>query len=305
MPDVLTHILFANRVKDSISDINVKDAIENNIHMFNFGAQGPDFLYYNISPLLFDRRVRAAGSMMHKIETAKFFKDFVQWLQKLNGEEYEQSLAYFAGFLSHFYCDKTLHPYVEATKEQGANYFKERSEKVKLSHYMIEYIMDIRLWKQETGVDAYKQDILELIGEEPLPYEIARFITEFINLTQPNAVSRNEVYNSSVRMRKIHKILHDPNNTKKWLINLLPLPRKCYVKEVKEDVDVLNVNKRRWNHVLNDEEVSDSSVYDLLEIGSKECVKCLDEISEMLEKGIAKDMDKLIPNVGYLTNKLV
>ena len=57
--------------------------------------------------------------------------------------------------------------------------------------------------------------------------------------------------------------------------------------------------------MLNDEEVSDSSVYDLLEIGSKECVKCLDEISEMLEKGIAKDMDKLIPNVGYLTNKLV
>lgn len=303
MPDVLTHILFANMVKESISDINVKDAIENNLQTFYFGAQGPDFLYYLISPLLVDRRVPAAGSMMHRIETARFFKDYVLWLENLEGIEYEQCLAYFAGFLTHFYCDKTIHPYIIATKEQGADYFKKRPEKARLSHYMIEYIMDIRLWKQETGEDAYKQNIIQLIGEQPLSFEISRFITEFINATQPNVVRQNEVYNSSVSMRKIHRILYDPNNTKKWFINLFPLPRKCYVKEAKVDVDVLNINKRTWHYTLNEEEISDSSVYDLMEIGSKECVKCLDEISEMLEKGIAKDLDRLIPNVSYLTNK--
>ena len=56
MPDVLTHILFAQNVKDAISDINVKDAIDNNMQLYNFGAQGPDFLFYHISPLLVDRR---------------------------------------------------------------------------------------------------------------------------------------------------------------------------------------------------------------------------------------------------------
>ncbi|HRU59557.1 MAG TPA: hypothetical protein P5064_08540, partial [Clostridia bacterium] len=84
MPDILTHILFAKNVKDAIGDINVKDAIKNNMQLYNFGAQGPDFLYYHITPLFFDNRVPAAGSMMHRIETAKFFKDFVLWLQNLD-----------------------------------------------------------------------------------------------------------------------------------------------------------------------------------------------------------------------------
>ena len=52
----------------------------------------------------------------------------------------------------------------------------------------------------------------------------------------------------------------------------------------KEDIDVLNLNRRKWHHVFNEEEISDSSVEDLLEIGSKECSKCLNEIIEMLEK---------------------
>jgi hypothetical protein len=303
MPDVLTHILFAQNVKDAISDINVKDAIDNNMQLYNFGAQGPDFLFYHISPLLVDRRVPAAGAMMHRIETSKFFKDFVLWLENLNGAEYEQNLAYFAGFLTHFYCDKTIHPYVEATVEKGASYFHKNGGKAYLSHYMVEYVMDIRLWKEHTGTEAYKQDILQLIGTEPLPYEIVRYITEFINFTQPNAVTKNEVYNASIKMRQIHKILYDPKNMKKWWINLLPMPRKCYVEKAKEDIDVLNLNKRIWNHVQNDDEKSDSSVEDLMKVGCTECVKCLDEISEMLEKGIGKDLNKLIPDVSYLTNK--
>ncbi|OQB99464.1 MAG: hypothetical protein BWX78_01737 [Firmicutes bacterium ADurb.Bin099] len=56
---------------------------------------------------------------------------------------------------------------------------------------------------------------------------------------------------------------------------------------------------------MNEDEKSDSSVYDLMEIGCNECVKVLDEISEMLERGIGKDLNKLIPDVGYLTNKPV
>ena len=305
MPDVLTHILFARKVKDTISDVFVKEAIEKKIQIYNFGAQGPDFLFYHASPLLVDNRVRSAGAMMHRIETAKFFKDYVLWLENLNGEEYEQALAYFAGFLTHFYCDKTIHPYVEATREQGCGYFEKKQEKAHLSHYMIEYIMDIRLWKKYTDVDAYKQNIVELIGEEPLPYEIVRYITEFINFTQPNAISKKQVYNSSVLMKRIHKILFDPKNLKKWFINILPLPRRCYVEKSKEDIDVLNLNRRKWHHVLNEEEISDSSVEDLLEIGSKECSKCLNEIIEMLEKGIGKDLNTLIPDVGYMTNKPV
>ena len=305
MPDILTHILFAKNVKDAISDINVKDAIKNNMQLYNFGAQGPDFLYYHITPLFFDNRVPAAGAMMHRIETAKFFKDFVLWLQNLDGSAYQQGLAYFAGFLTHFYCDKTLHPYVLATVKQGANYFNSSTGKVYLSHYMVEYIMDIRLWREKIGIDAYKQDITELIGTEPLPYEIVEYITEFINYTQPNAVTKKEVYNSAVKMIRIQKAFYDPKNIKKWWINLLPLPKKCYVEKVKEDVDVLNVNRRIWSHVMNEDEKSDSSVYDLMEIGCNECVKVLDEISEMLERGVGKDLNKLIPDVGYLTNKPV
>ncbi len=303
MPDILTHVIFANKVKNGIADVNVKDAIKNNIQIFNFGAQGPDFLYYYISPLLVDKRVQSAGRMMHRIETAKFFKDFISWLEILDSFEYEQHLAFFAGFLTHFYCDKAIHPYVLATEKQGAEYFNHPDKKAFLSHYTIEYIMDIRLWKECMGVDAYKQNILDLIGKTPFPYGLVEFITEFINYTQPNAVTKKEVFKASTSMINIHKIFYDPSNLKKWFINLLPLPRKAYVEKTKDDIDVLNLNKRSWTHLQDSLEVSDESVWELIEKGSQECIKCIDEISEYLEKGIEKDFDKLIPNVGYLTNK--
>jgi hypothetical protein len=141
-------------------------------------------------------------------------------LENLKRCGYEQNWHILQIYKS-FSCARR-HPYVEATVEKGASYFNKNGGKAYLSHYMVEYVMDIRLWKEHTGTEAYKQDILQLIGTEPLPYEIVRYITEFINFTQPNAVTKNEVYNASIKMRQIHKILYDPKNMKKWWINLLP-----------------------------------------------------------------------------------
>ena len=46
MPDVLTHILFAERVKDKLADGNIRHFIHDNEKLYNLGAQGPDILFY-------------------------------------------------------------------------------------------------------------------------------------------------------------------------------------------------------------------------------------------------------------------
>lgn len=301
MPDVLTHILFAESVKDLIKDSNIRQFMTENEKLYNLGAQGPDILFYYKPWNPFGGSIRVTGHKMHGIETAKFFKDAVNLLNTLTGSDYESFLVYIIGFLSHYYCDKSTHPYVNSMIENGC--YTQDGGRKKLSHYEIEATIDTRLWNEEKRITASRTNVTELIKTEELPEVITEYISKYIYETQSFVISNMEIRKAVSNMQKILNILFDPDDKKKKIINKLPLPRKCYVNDEFSNVDVLNLQRRPWHELGKDDISLNSSVGDILSGAIKECAQVTNAIIGFLENGVELELDKVIPNVSYATGK--
>lgn len=299
MPDVLTHILFAERVKDNLADSNIRHFIHDNFKLFNLGAQGPDILFYYKPWNPYARNVRETGEMMHHRNTAMLFKDAITLLNKSTGSYYEELLVYILGFLCHYYCDKSIHPYVYSMIDSGCYNFGDGH--TKLNHYEIEATMDSRLWYREKGIPSTKVMNSEMINVEHLPDVVADYLSNYIYKGLSVIIHDYEIRKGVRNMVKILEILFDPKNNKKKIINRLPLPRKCYIDNGFSNVDVLNENKREWMFPGIEGKVMSDSVGELLIDSINECVKVADAICRYLEKGDQVDFDELIPNEDYCT----
>ncbi len=299
MPDVLTHILFAERVKDKLADGNIRHFIHDNYKLYNLGAQGPDILFYYKPWNPYARNIRETGEMMHHKNTALFFKDAILLLNKSTGSYYEELIVYVIGFLCHYYCDKSIHPYVYSMIDTGCYNFGEG--RTKLNHYDIEATMDSRLWYREKGIPSTKVKNSEMLNVEYLPDVVADYLSNYIYKGLSGIIHDFEIRKAVKIMVKILEILYDPKNNKKKVINKLPLPRKCYIDNGFSNVDVLNENKRSWGFPGVEGKDLSKSIGELLIEAIDECVAVADVICGFLEKGEEADFDTLIPNEDYCT----
>lgn len=299
MPDVLTHILFAERVKDKLADGNIRHFIHDNEKLYNLGAQGPDILFYYKPWNPYGRAIRETGENMHHMKTALFFKDAIKLLSKSTGSYYEELLVYILGFLSHYYCDKSIHPYVYSMIKAGCYNFG--TGRTKLNHYDIEATMDSRLWLREKGMPVTKVMNSGMLNVEPLPDVVADYLSNFIYSALSGIINDFEIRKAVKNMIKIFEILYDPKNKKKKIINKLPLARKCYIDNGFSDVDVLNENKREWAFPNVEGRVMNMSVEELLQEAIDECVEVADAICGFLENGNEVDFEVIIPNEDYCT----
>lgn len=296
MPDILTHILFSEKLAAGIEDENVKHFISENEQLFMLGAQGPDMFYYFKPWNPYGKVIRKVGISMHSVETGRFFIDAIDKLSKTTGKEYERFLVYVLGFLSHYYCDKSVHPYVYSMVKHGC--FKFSKGKRKLSHYELESAMDERLWYENKGEHASVVNNAEMVNPGILPDEIVEYISEYVYKTQNKIITAYEIRKSHKNMISVLNILYDPKHKKKRIINLFPLSRKCYVDNSYASVDILNEKKRKWEYEDGSGE-SDQSVYEIISTASEECVKIANHICEYLESGNEKEFDLIIPDESY------
>ncbi|MDX1358671.1 MAG: zinc dependent phospholipase C family protein [Clostridia bacterium] len=299
MPDVLTHILFAEMVKDKLEDGNIRHFIHDNYKLYNLGAQGPDFLFYYKPWNPYARAIRETGERMHHNNTAMFFHDAITLLNKSTGSYYEELLVYVLGFLCHYYCDKSIHPYVYSMIETGCYNFGDG--RTKLSHYDIEATMDSRFWFREKGIPVSRVKNSEMLNVDYLPDVVADYLSNYIYKGISAIIHDFEIRKAVKNMIKILEILYDPKNNKKKIINKLPLPRKCYIDNGYSNVDVLNENKRSWDFPGVEGLVMKKSVGDLLVESIDECVEVADAICRFLEKGEEADFQAMIPNEDYCT----
>jgi len=300
MPDILTHILFAESVLELTEDTNIRQFIEDNQKLYNLAAQGPDFLFYYKPWNPIGSAIRETGEKMHHTETARFFKDAIEKLKTLSGEDYELLLVYIFGFMCHYYCDKTAHPYVYSMIEDGC--YTSDGGREKLTHYEIEATIDTRLWAEEKRLSASRTNVSELINSGKFPPVIADYLSKYIYETQEKVISSTDLNKSLSNMRKVLDILYDPGDRKKKILNRLPLPRKCYVDGEFQDVDVLNLGRRSWKMPGRDEYL-ELSFGDLLSEAIQECASVINKIADLLENGTETDIDELIPNQDYCTRE--
>jgi len=296
MPDILTHTLFARMVARQIKNEKVREMINDNIKLFQLAAQGPDFLFYYKPLSLFNPIERQFGHMMHYNHTAVFFIDA---FKKLKKERDEKLLVYMLGFLCHFHLDKNIHPYVYYVEKNGI--WDYNDSRYTISHYDIEATMDIRLWEKYENEQAIKVDTSKLLDVVEFPEAILSYICSYARKYYDIKLNSKKLLKAKKTMIKLLHILYDPNHKKKILYKL-PIPRKPYVVNRFLEYDILNTKKHKW-YYLGESEVFNYSIFELIDISVEECVHRIDEIVEYLFENKQINIEHIIPDVTYNTNR--
>ncbi|MFW6007172.1 MAG: hypothetical protein ACOCQ5_04210, partial [Halanaerobiales bacterium] len=97
MPGFWTHILAGEQIIDKIDRTSLLDIIEEDRKFYNFGCQGPDFLYFNnFWPWIKNKDGNIAGGKLHTQKIKSLFLYSSDYIKNKKGNKfYEPLLAYF------------------------------------------------------------------------------------------------------------------------------------------------------------------------------------------------------------------
>ncbi|MDO4554059.1 MAG: zinc dependent phospholipase C family protein [Lachnospiraceae bacterium] len=146
MPSTYAHHVFSKKVQENLPE-SLSHICQNYETQFQFGSQGPDFLYF-YHPAR-KNHYTETGTLMHNCTLSRFLKSIIPIL-KLYGTD-SMEYAYTLGFICHFALDSFCHPYVTPN-----------AKRLSISHIAM-----------ETEFDRY---LLEKDGEEPLRYPLHQLI---------------------------------------------------------------------------------------------------------------------------------
>lgn len=111
MPGYLTHYIFGKQEYKKLSESDLKQAVRENINVFNLGLQGPDIFFYYPGYFLINKK--NLGSIMHRNKTGRYISNMLKFIYDCkDSEEKKICIAYLSGFLAHYDLDRTCHPYI-------------------------------------------------------------------------------------------------------------------------------------------------------------------------------------------------
>ncbi len=311
MPDILTHIAYADEVLAHLEDRQLREQIEKRIELFRFGAQGPDFFFYHNFFKFKKDNVNAAGNLMHEIKTGEFLKFFFDTF--LMGETehtaYYDLISYYLGFVCHYVLDKTAHPFIYCYS--GYNFSKGREKGLYSAvHKRMENRIDVYVWQEKKHMKACKERVHQLINiKKGLPCYVINNLHKTITQIYNIDISAKDIETSYFHMVKGLKLLYDPLGIKKILIRALELVKgekfdtgkPLYLFDIEESRKYLNLKKNLWMHPLNTAITYNASFIDLYDLAVKEGTDMIAEIIKQLYKKTQMDMN-ILGNRSYLTN---
>ncbi|RKD32459.1 zinc dependent phospholipase C family protein [Thermohalobacter berrensis] len=234
MPDFWTHMIGGNMILNELKNENFLQIIHNNRKIFDFGCQGPDFLFYNdFWPWIKSKRAPHIGTSLHSSHTKSIFSTSIDYLvKKKQDDEFPLLFSYFCGFISHYVVDKWCHPFINVRTENSSQ------------HKVFEAKIDVYLVNKYWNKNAYKLSPFEAIDMgKNLPKSIEHFYKEIILTVLKPSLSIDYVNDSYKDMKKVLKIFYSPNPLKRLLLNilntLLPLDISIYIYPTEVDYEFL------------------------------------------------------------------
>lgn len=310
MPDILTHIAFAQEALKTIDNLQLKKEIEIRMNLFRLGAQGPDIFFYH---KFFSKKdsIRHIGSKMHAEKTGDFLQASLNFMveNNLHNDIYYDLMSYILGFLSHYVLDKNVHPYVYRL----AGYcFEDGFEKGKfrVQHKKMENHIDVFVWNEINKRCAYKQPVHKLIYlDQGFPTIITTYLEKIIKDIYREAVHQEQIEDSYNHILLALKFLYDPKHIKKKIIQTLGNFSKRSMGEAKplytSDIEAckiyMNLEKKIWTHPLDENIKYNLSFMELFNQSIVEYHRMINKILEQVEKKENKYLN-IIGNKSYLTN---
>lgn len=303
MPNLVTHIIFAEEVKKALKNKKYKNLIETYKEEFYIGANGPDFLFfYDLFPLWKKQNMEISrlGNKVHHEKINLFFKTALNAYHKQEeGTLKEGMAAYLIGHFLHWQMDSIMHPYV--VYRTG---FKE-----KLSsgyHHRFESMMDTFLLKKywNTSISHYKS--YEICKRSKISADVISNIYIPCMQTCFNKTINKEIITQALQeWEKAQTYLYDPYSIKYPIVRMveslanIPYSISGSIIRNKCDMnyDVCNENHTLWRHPCTGEEF-DESVYDLMELAIENAKNGLEHLFDALEN---KEYDAFLNFIGDKT----
>lgn len=252
MPDFWTHLIAGEEIMAGMGDSNIKSILNQNYQLFNFGAQGADFFFYNdFWPWKKAKRGPEKGKLIHSLSGKKLFaeiltaykKEGFHLQSKLPDSEYWQhNLVYLLGFISHYALDRECHPFIIKNGGSGEN------------HKLIEASIDIYIMEKKWNQKAKKIN--------PLPYyqlqknhleNLNYFYQHIFNNLFKKSLEKELIWESYLDLRKYHKLFFTSDFKKYYLFKFLDL--------------ILPQNLSQYNYDLNqDQDIWPAEKYQEFEI---------------------------------------
>lgn len=267
MPGYDTHYIFGVHSYRRMPDSDVKKSISNQRNAYRLGLLGPDIFFYYATEIIAVRK--NIGSLMHTSKTDEFFKHCLEYTNLAIGHAKDISVAYIAGFLSHYTLDCMVHPYVYWMTDYN-NKGKDYLEK----HFSLETDIDISLIRTYLGVtpkDFFRNSQITLNSYEK--FIISDLLHYAIRKTYTNSrITRSGIKAAIISLQKEYKILKIVSSTMKDAIGTIETAfiGQKYIAPLipggnePKSKDPLNLEHSIWFNPWNTAIYSTKSIPDLL-----------------------------------------
>jgi len=207
MPAVFSHYYMAQHTKNvcAVPCGMVRDA-------FNWGAQGPDVLYYSkgIKPRA---SLRKCGVLMHHIDPALLFETFFDIYNA--GGYSEIALSYIQGFICHYTLDRSAHPYIYYLSQQLVT----RDDILSIFiHNRIEHNIDVLVLLKEKHVGGDKICAVSVLpANREVLFEVSAFLTEVMRRMfkkRARRINQKRVFRCFKGSRQMARLLFDRTGRK-------------------------------------------------------------------------------------------
>ncbi|MBO8138477.1 MAG: zinc dependent phospholipase C family protein [Desulfotomaculum sp.] len=307
MPDAWTHIITGEDIAFGIDSLHWQQMIKENINLFRFGCQGPDFFYYhNFWPWLKDKSGYYFGDAVHNRHCGEFLQQNARYIKNITNLDHKNKLTvYLIGLICHWVVDRTLHPYIfyiSGTKSQAA-------------HKLAEAAIDTILAFKKRGIDVTKTPVYSYVylGEK-LPEIIVELymhvLTKLYLVGAPALPTAHLVRKSYQDMIKALKLFHDPYDIKRKLFKILDLitgnkfnAAAYFYRSIKEvSYDILNNNHRQWCHPCDKNELYTYSLWELLDMAQADAQKVIKAALGCLDSS-RHNIDEYFTDISFTTGK--
>ncbi len=312
MPCSVTHTYFAKDVYDRL-DKNIQKKI--NFKMLKTFAQGPDVLFfYNITNLKKGKEIREFGKYVQKNKTQDFFINLIKYITDNKLHNNKEVMSFLYGFIMHYSLDKTIHPFIFY---KTGIFHKNKKETYKYNGLHLD---------METYIDCYmiynnEKSIPKKFKLHNFFYNVDEFSNDVINTidyvfnTTFEKDNIGAIYYKSIKHMKTFTRLfrYDPLGTKKVFykyIDFISLKRflkkepLSYCVHHKRKIHYLNLEKKKWNHPKDENEIYNYSFIELYSIALKDAIKIINSVNSVIyKKRSISDLKTIFPNLSYTAGK--
>ncbi len=300
MAGFVTHYIFGVNAFKQLNDVQIKNIIKKYRHAYAVGLQGPDIFFYHF-PTSCGLKPDV-GSYMHKKNTGEFFKQLINAFSTIHEEkDYEICMAYALGYMGHYLADTRLHPYVYSRVGPAA------TSKVLGTHFGLETDIDrcvLQHYKGQTFSEFNHKKVINISSDEQ--QAIATLLHKVLLATYDVELSILSIKAALLSFKVENLFVSDESKRKHKIIDFVeqhtvgyPVFSPLLVNDIEHMDDPCNENHNTWSNPWEENSESTDSVYEIIDTGVQEYVKCIPLMADALEKsfngseGSAPILDRL------------